>query len=226
MLSTTMGPTRFYTCLESFNIGSPTGIDLQSEEAGRLKKLGDPDWSESELGTNSFGQGVAVTPIQMLTAVSAVANDGLLVRPHIIYQQATEDGVFTAQPQYLGRPISEQTAQQVTEMMINVVEYGAPEAIVPGYSVAGKTGTAQIPIVGDYEEEDTITSFVGFLPADDPQVSVLVRLDRPQTSIWGTQTAAPLFSAFAQRLVVLLEIPPDDARHQIEAVAQVGQPGG
>lgn len=219
-LSTTLGPSRFYPCLEDFNIGSPTGIDLEGEEAGRLKKWGDPYWSESDLGTNAFGQGVSVTPIQMITSVSAIANRGLLVRPHVIYQQVGSDGVFTAQPQYLGRPISEQVARDVAEMMISVVEYGAPKAKVPGYTVAGKTGTAQIPIPGGYEDDTSIASFVGFLPADDPQVIVLVRLDRPQTSIWGTQTAAPLFSQFAQRLVVLLEIPPDATRHTLEAAAR------
>ncbi|MBN1286858.1 MAG: penicillin-binding protein 2 [Anaerolineae bacterium] len=220
-LSTTLGPSRFYPCLEDFNIGAPTGVDLEGEEAGRLKKWGDPVWSESDLGTNAFGQGVSVTPVQMLTAVSAIANQGLLVRPHVIYQQVGVDGVFTAQPQYLGRPISEQVARQVTEMMINVVEYGAPKAKVPGYTVAGKTGTAQIPTPGGYEDGTSIASFIGFLPADAPQVIVLVRLDRPNESIWGTQTAAPLFSEFAQRLVVLLEIPPDATRYNLQVQAAV-----
>ncbi len=221
MLSTSLGPSRFYPCLEGFNIGAPTGIDLEGEDSAHLKQLGDPYWSESDLGTNSFGQGIAVTPIQMLTAVSAIANRGLLVRPHVIYQQISADSFFTAQPQYLGRPISAQTAREVTEMMVNVVEYGAPYAKVSGYTVAGKTGTAQIPTPGGYEEDATIASFIGFLPADDPQVIVLVRLDRPQTSEWGTRTAAPLFSQFAQRLVVLLEIPPDAVRRDMQTAAQL-----
>ncbi len=216
MLSVSLGPSRFYTCLEDFNIGKPTGIDLEGEASGRLKQPGDPYWSESDLGMNAFGQGVAVTPVQMITAVSAIANGGLLVRPHLIHQQVNEEeGIFTAQPQYLGRPISEQAAREVTQMMIQVVEYGAEKAIVPGYTVAGKTGTAEIPTPGGYEEEETIVSFIGFLPADAPEVIVLVRMDRPKTSIWGTHTAAPLFSTFVQRLVVHMEIPPDDVRYRL-----------
>jgi cell division protein FtsI (penicillin-binding protein 3) len=220
MLSTTLGPSRFYQCLEDFNISMPTGIDLEGEASGRLKQPGDPEWAESDLATNSFGQGVGVTPIQMITAVSAIANRGLLVRPHVIHQQINGDSVFTAQPQYLGRPISERTARTVTEMMVDVVEYGAEKAKVPGYTVAGKTGTAEIPSPGGYLEEETIASFIGFLPPDDPQVIILVRLDRPGTSRWGTQTAAALSSQFAQRLVLLLDIPPDEVRHQIEAASQ------
>ncbi|GAB4434313.1 MAG: penicillin-binding protein 2 [Anaerolineae bacterium] len=217
MLSTTLGPSRFYACLEGFGIGTPTGIDLQGEATGLLKEPGDSDWAESDLGTNSFGQGVGVTPLQMITAASAIANHGLLVRPHVIYQQIDGSDVFTAQPQYLGRPISESTARTVTDMMIDVIQYGAEKALVPGYTVAGKTGTAEIPSPAGYIDEETITSLIAFLPAADPQVIVLVRLDRPRTSRWGTQTAAPLFSQFAQRLVVLLEIPPDNVRQSIAA---------
>ena len=219
MLSTSMGPFRFYQCLEDFNIGKPTGIDLQGEASGLLRQPGDSQWAESDLGTNSFGQGVSVTPIQMIAAVSAVANKGLLARPHVIHQQIDGSEVFTAQPQYLRRPISEATARILTEMMVDAVVYGAEKALVPGYTVAGKSGTAEIPVPGGYTSSETIASFVGFLPADDPQVIVLVRLDRPRTSIWGTQTAAPLFSQFVQRLVVLLEIPPDDLRRQISVAA-------
>jgi cell division protein FtsI/penicillin-binding protein 2 len=216
-LSTSLGPTRFYSCMENFGLGTPTGIDLQGEATGRLKMPGDPDWAESDLGTNAFGQGVGMTPVQIITAVSAVANRGLLVRPHVIHQQIDGANLFTAQPQYLGRPISEATARALTQMMIDVVKYGGDKAQVPGYTVAGKSGTAEIPSPAGYIEDETICTFVGFLPADDPQVIVLTRLDRPRSSRWSTQTAAPMFAQFAQRLVVLLEIPPDDVRQQISA---------
>ncbi len=216
-LSVTLGPSRFYSCLEAFGLGTPTGIDLEGEASGRLKVPGDPEWAESDLGTNAFGQGVGVTPIQLITAVGAVANRGLLVRPHVIHQQIDGANVFTAQPQYMGRPISEATARTLTQMMVDVVLYGGDKAQVPGYTVAGKSGTAEIPTPAGYIEDETICTFVGFLPAEDPQVVILARLDRPRTSRWSTQTAAPLFAQFAQRLVVLLEIPPDDVRHQIEA---------
>jgi cell division protein FtsI/penicillin-binding protein 2 len=91
----------------------------------------------------------------------------------------------------------------------------ADQAIVPGYRIAGKTGTAQIPIPGGYDPERSIASFIGWGPADDPRFVVLVILDRPSTSIWGSETAAPVFASLAQRLVVLMDIPPDDVRHAL-----------
>ncbi len=220
-LSVTLGPTRFYTGLRAFGIGLPTGVDMEGEAAGELHQPGDPIWSESDLGTNSFGQGLAVTPIQLLTAINAVANDGLMMHPHVLYQMIDGDRVYTSQPSAIGRPISAQTAHELTDMMVATVEHGIELAQVPGYTVAGKTGTAEIPGPAGYEEEATIVSFVGFLPAYDPQVSILIRLDRPTSSRWGSQVAAPVFSELARRLVVLLDIPPDDVRQQLLAAGGV-----
>jgi cell division protein FtsI/penicillin-binding protein 2 len=118
----------------------------------------------------------------------------------------------------LGHPISAQTANLVTEMMVAAVEEGLDEAArVPGYTVAGKTGTAQIWGVVDYLPNDFIMSFVGFLPADDPQISVLVMLNRPKTGRWASQVTAPVFSQLVGRLVTLLEIPNDTVRTQLNA---------
>lgn len=216
-ISTTMGTTDFYTMLDRFGIGRQTGIDLEGEQAGTLSVPGDENWSESQLGTNSFGQGVAVTPIQLITAASAIANDGLIMQPRVIYQIINGDQVITPRATTLGRPISAETAHIVRDMMVQVVNEGLDgQASVPGYTIAGKTGTAEIPTPIGYMDGQSIASFIGFFPADDPQVIVLVKLDRP-VDYWGSQTAAPAFQQLAERLAILLEIPTDDVRMQLSA---------
>ncbi len=216
-ISTKMGPTDFYTMMDKFGIGRPTGIDLEGEQAGTMSTPGDENWSESQLGTNAFGQGVAVTPLQMITAAGAIANGGLMMQPRVIHQVIDGDQVIEARPANLGRPISAETAREVTQMMVSVVSDGLDgKASVPGYSIAGKTGTAQIPTPIGYENGTSIASFIGFFPADDPQVIVLVKLDRP-ADYWGSQTAAPAFQKLAERLVLALEIPTDDVRHALSA---------
>ncbi|RMF78919.1 MAG: penicillin-binding protein 2 [Chloroflexi bacterium] len=216
-ISTTMGPTRFYQALSDFGIGQATGIDLEGEQAGTMFVPGDPEWSESQLATNAFGQGIAVTPLQLLTAISSIANGGLMMQPRMVYQIIDGDNVITTQPFPLGRPISAETARIVSDMMVAVVNNGQGNlAALPGYSIAGKTGTAEIPTPIGYENNAWIMTFVGFLPADDPQVAVLIKLDRPNGR-WASQVAAPVFRRFAERLVILLEIPPDDVRHALAA---------
>jgi cell division protein FtsI/penicillin-binding protein 2 len=209
-----LGATRFYRMVDAFGFGEPTRVDLQGEGSGQVLMPGDPGWVESQLCTNSFGQGIAVTPLQMLTAVNAIANDGLMMQPHVVYQMIDGDQVFTTQPSPMGRPISKETANMVRDMMVQVVRFGVPDAQIDGYTVAGKTGTAEIPIPGGYEDDTSIVSFVGFLPADDPQVSVLIKLDRPD-EYWGSIVAAPVFAHLAERLVILLEVPPDGVRLQL-----------
>lgn len=216
-ISTTMGTTDFYTMLDRFGIGRQTGIDLEGEQSGTLYAPGDENWSESQLGTNAFGQGLAVTPIQLITAASAIANDGLMMQPRVIYQIVDGDQVITPRATTLGRPISAETAHIVRDMMVSVVNEGLDgQASVPGYTIAGKTGTAEIPTPIGYLDGQSIASFIGFFPADDPQVIVLVKLDRP-VDYWGSQTAAPAFQKLAERLAILLEIPTDDVRLQLSA---------
>jgi cell division protein FtsI/penicillin-binding protein 2 len=212
-LAVGLGPQNFYNYMNAFGIGHATSVDLAAENPGRLKQPGAPDWFESELGTNSFGQGVAVTPLQLVTAVSAVANGGTMMQPHILLRVEDGASVHTTEPQVLGRPIRPETAISLTQMLVTSLEQGEGEAaLIAGYTIAGKTGTAQIPIPTGYEENKTIASFIGWGPADDPRFVALVKLDKPSTSIWGSETAAPLFGQFAQRLVVLMEIPPDTVR--------------
>jgi len=208
-----LGPERFYQGIRAFGIGLRTSVDLEGEIVGEMRVPGNWDWHESDLATNGFGQGVAVTPLQMVAAVAAIANDGVLMQPYVVAEKRYADGrVEKAQPVPTNRAVSPETARLVTEMMAQTVEQGAKRAQVPGYRIAGKSGTAQWPTPLGYDAEKTIASFVGFAPADDPQVIVLVRLDNPASSEWGTQTAAPSFARLAQRLFVLLKIPPDDIR--------------
>lgn len=212
-LSLAVGPTRFYAGLENFGLGSPTGIDLQGEVKGSLRKPGSAQWHESDLATNSFGQGMATTPLQMVVAVGAVANDGIVMQPHMVTRRVDPDGTVTIfEPTALGRAISIETAHALTRLLADSLERETSKALVPGYTVAGKTGTAEIPIPGGYDPERTIATFIGYGPVDDPQFVVLIKLDQPTSSRWGSQTAAPVFSEFVSQLVVLMEIPPDEVR--------------
>ncbi|MAU08920.1 MAG: hypothetical protein CL607_03795 [Anaerolineaceae bacterium] len=217
-----MGPDLFYQALRRFGVGALTRIDVSGEASGLLKEPGDSDWSESDLLTNSFGQGLSVTPIQMITAANAIANDGLMMQPRIVQQRIAGDIVQNIEPVVLRRVIGVDTAHMVRDMMVQVVQdpNGANQAAVPGYSIAGKTGTAQIPNAVGYESGTSIAGFIGFFPADDPRVTVLIRLDRP-AGYWGSRTAAPAFSDLAEQLVLYLGIPEDSVR--LNLAAQGGQ---
>jgi cell division protein FtsI/penicillin-binding protein 2 len=220
-----MGPYTVYPKLRDFGIGTPTGVDLEGEASGILVEPGDSNWSEAQFLNNSYGQGVAVTPLQMLTAANALANDGLIMQPHIVKARIDGDEVIATRPSASHRPISEEAAHTARDIMVRVLAENPDDVYdFPGYTVAGKTGTAEIPAPYGYEPfapGNSIASFIGFLPADDPVVSVLVKLDRP-AGYWGSQTAAPVFQTLVERLVILMEIPPDTLRYQL--VAQGGDP--
>ena len=217
-VATQIGPQNFYNYMQRFGIGRPTGIDLAGEAAGRLKIPGDTDWYPVDLGTNSFGQGVAVTPIQLMMAASAIANDGRMVTPHVLYGMVKNGQQYNTPPQYAGTPISTKTAQTLNAMLAISLENEASQALVPGYRLAGKTGTAQIPTqFGNYSPDKTNASFIGWGPADDPQFMIYVWLEQPSASIWGSETAAPVFAQVVQKTVVLLNIPPDSIRQQMAA---------
>jgi len=211
-----MGPDVFYTAMQKFGLGRPTGIDLAGEAAGRLKLPGDSDWYLVDLGTNSFGQGVAVTPIQMVMAASALANDGKMVVPHVLYGMVTNGRQYNTPAQIAGTPITAQTARTATEMLAQSLERGEGTVELPGYRVAGKTGTAQIPGTnGAYLSDATNASFVGWGPADDPQVLIYVWLERPEQSEWASIVAAPVFQEVFEKVAVLLGIPPDAMRRSL-----------
>lgn len=211
-VSTMLGPERFYQYVGRFGFGTGTGIDLQGEATGSVRQPGDAEWHESDLGTNSFGQGLAVTPLQMVVAVGAVANRGVMMRPYVVEALIRDGHEVHAKQVPMGQVISPETARQVTDMMVEAVDVGLPMAHVDGYRIAGKSGTAQTPIVGGYDPELTIASFIGFAPADAPQFVVLVKLDKPTKSPLGAATAAPTFANVARILFTQLRIPPDPSR--------------
>lgn len=213
-LSTQIGPQGFYGYMERFGLGHQTGIDLAGEAMGRLKVPGDSDWYNVDLGTNAFGQGVTVTPLQMLMAVSAVANDGKMVTPHVLYSMLRDGHQYNVPSQYGGSPISAQTAYTLSEMLALSLEAEASGALLPGYRVAGKTGTAQIPTDFGYDPSSTNHSFIGWGPVDDPQFMIYIWLQQPTSSPWSSETSAPTFSKVAEQTVILLNIPPDAVRDQ------------
>ncbi len=202
-----MGKNLMLKYLHGFGIGAPTGIDLQEESSPELRS--DGDWKNIDLATASFGQGLAVTPIQMVRAVGAIANGGALMEPHVVREiiDSTGKKVVIA-PKKIRQVISSATASIITEMMISAVDLGEAKWAKPvGYRVAGKTGTAQIPVAGHYDATKTIASFVGFAPADHPKFVMLVTLTEPSSSPWGSETAAPLFFKIAGDLFRYYTIP-------------------
>jgi len=214
-ISTDMGAGSFYDYFDRFGLGHLTGVDLAGEVSGRLKEPGDPDWYPVDLGTNSFGQGITTTPIQIMTAVSAVANNGRMVTPHALYAMVRDGRQYDVPAQFMGTPISENTADVLSEMLALSLEEEASSALVPGYRIAGKTGTAQIPVNGFYDPNQTNQSFIGWGPIDDPQFLIYVWLERPSGADWSSQTAAPVFAQMAEKTIVLLDIPPDYIRKQL-----------
>jgi len=214
-IASQMGSQNFYGYMNRFGMGHLTGIDLADEAAGRLKVPGDTDWSPSDLGTNSFGQGVAATPIQIMMSASAIANNGRMVTPHVLYAMVRDGRQFNVPAQYAGSPISANTAHTLNQMLATSIENEASLASVPGYRIAGKTGTAQIPAPGGYDPTLTNASFIGWGPIDDPRFMIYVWLESPSASIWGSETAAPVFAQVAQKAILMLDIPPDKIRQQI-----------
>ena len=206
-----LGASLFYDYMSAFGIGQITGADLAGEIPGNLRTPRDPLWTESDLGTNSFGQGVSLSPVQLMAAVSAIANDGFMVQPHIVRQVVGPQGVFAPKTTVLGQPISTDTARLLTEMLAISLEGETTHASLPGYRIAGKTGTAQIAGEYGYDPRWTIASFIGWGPVPNPRFMILVKLDKPESSPWGSVVAAPVFQQLAERVVVLLNIPPDPA---------------
>jgi cell division protein FtsI/penicillin-binding protein 2 len=204
------GASNFYQYLQRFGIGSPTHVDVAGEAAAPLGALA--QWKPSQLATASFGQGVDATPIEMLAAVDAVATGGNLVWPHVVDQMIDANGVHhPVQPKVVRQVISQKTAQQMKQMMVSVVERGSGFAAkMDGFKnqVAGKTGTASIPENGTYSHDQTIGSFVGFLPADHPQFIMLVVTRKPKVLFEGAYVAAPIWKTVANALITQWQIAP------------------
>ncbi len=209
-----VGERDFYQYVRRFGFGSPTEVDLGGEIAGLLKSPGSEDWSPSDLCTNSFGQGIAVTPLQMINAGAAIANGGKLMRPYVVQARVVNNQVLMTEPTVVHQVMTEEHAKELTEMMIKTVQLSNISAGVLGYSIAGKSGTAQIPSPEGYLEDQIIGSFIGFAPADDPKFIVLVKIEKPDFKLtqWADQNAVPIFGRVARRLFLHLNIPPDDVR--------------
>lgn len=210
-----LGPSRFYSYMQAFGFGRLTGIEIAGEDPGRLKVPGDQDWYDADLATNSFGQGLSATPIQMIMAISAIANDGKMMAPHLVRSLVNNGRQYDTTPQVVGVPVSAETARTLTEMLAVSLETESSDALVEGYRVAGKTGTAEVPTPYGYTSNMTNASFVGWGPVDDPSFIVYVWLEKPTTSPWGSVVAAPVFRQAVERLVVLMNLPPDHIRQEL-----------
>ena len=195
--------------IKRFGFGAKTGVDYPGETRGIV--LPPDEWSGSTIGNVPIGQGIAVTPLQMVAAYGAIANDGMWVQPHFVDRVVGDQQRTKPKTR---RVISERTASQLTRMLRGVVEEGSgTTAQIDGYRVAGKTGTAAKPDPsGGYSKSRYVASFVGFAPASNPQIVVLVTVDEPKGAIWGGTVAAPAFAEIGQFALEYLEIPPDRAR--------------
>lgn len=226
------GAERFYAGIKAFGYGEPTGIELSGEASGMVQwPDSTEDWRPIVLSTNGYGQGIAVTPLQQIRAVAAIANGGKLMQPYIIKQWCDSEGCHATNPQLLRQVVDERVTKAITPMLVRVANnnyafqedmwftqcypqhydsaLGAGVSLVPGYDVAAKTGTSSIPDGRGGYENATIGSVVGFGPANDAQFAVLVKLDRPD-DIWGV-SAIPIYAHVMQRLLTHAHIAPDPA---------------
>lgn len=205
-----VGPRAFESYLQKFGFGKKTGIELQGEAAGDVSAL--KDGKEIYAATGSYGQGLTVTPLQLTAAFGAIANRGVLMKPHIVKEIRHPDGTKTeTQPTEVRNVISPQTATTLSAMLVNVVRNGhGKRAGVVGYYIAGKTGTAQVPKQDGpgYEPNITIGSFGGFGPVEDPAFVMVVRIDRPRDVQFAESSAAPLFGEIAEFILQYFDLPP------------------
>ena len=202
----------FYRYLRDFGFGETSGIDLPGEQPGLLRKPS--HWFDIDLAAISFGQGLTVTPLQVATAAAAIANGGYLMQPYVVEQVVNTYGevVESHHPTVRQQVVSTAVAKEIKDMLELVTEEGGTGTLasVPGYRVAGKTGTAQKvdPVTGTYSSDKTEASFVGFVPADDPKLVILVVLDEPAGRTFGGLVAAPIFSRIAAQGLRYLKVPP------------------
>ncbi len=212
-----LGKDKIYSYIRKFGFGEKTGFDLGGEATGRIRP---PDkWSGMSIGAVSIGQEVAVTPLQVLRAYSVIANGGFLVRPHVVSEVRSPSGtvIYTA-PCDASRIISESTITTFKNILKTVTEEGgtATDAAIDGNQVAGKTGTAQEmdPRTKKYSKDKYVSSFVGFVPADDPKIAMIVVIHEPKGAIYGGVVAGPVFKKIANASLSYLSVPRDDSRER------------
>jgi cell division protein FtsI/penicillin-binding protein 2 len=205
-----IGPQRFYDFVKKFGFGAKTGIELEGEAEGDISSL--EKMKDIYLATASYGQGLTVTPLQLAQAFSVLANGGKLVKPHLVSEiiKPSQERIKIT-PQIIRQVISNKTATTISAMLVSVVEKGhGKRAGVPGYYVAGKTGTAQVVSATGrgYDPSRHIGSFVGFAPIDDPKFVMAIRIDDPKDVMWAESSAAPLFGEISQFLLNYFEVKP------------------
>lgn len=212
-LAARAGTERFHSTIRAFGFGRPTGIDLPSESAGIVRPL--DSWSHHSPAYISFGQGIAVTTLQMASSFAAIANEGRLLRPYLVRAVGAPPAGGDDKTELLGLPIAPSSARQVRAMLESVVLEGTGKrAALDGWRAAGKTGTAQKAIEGGggYQPNRYIASFVGFAPLDSPVLAMAVTIDEPWPAYHGGEAAAPVFSAIAEKTLLYLGVPPDRPR--------------
>lgn len=210
-LSSQLGADRLYSYYERFGFGQPTGLQLPGEVPGTMRTNRDPDWTRVDQATNAYGQGIAVTPVQLLQAVATFANDGQLVRPRLVRGLRGDGGIQDLPPETVRQVISPQTARSLLQMMMAVWDQPAKQANhIKGYRLAAKTGTADTPTNVGYNTALTVGSLVAFFPAEAPRFVVLIRLDGPER-LYGGIVADPVLNNLATELFAYYRIPPSQS---------------
>ena len=203
-----VGDDNFLNYVINMGFGQKTGIDLPGEVNGDITNL----YSGRKINylTSSFGQGIAVTPIQLINAYSAIANGGKLMKPYVVDKIIVDGGQeVVTKPEVVGIPISEKTSNKLKSMLVSVVDNGFDKARIKGYDIAGKTGTAQIPDgKGGYSEDEFIHDFLGFAPAYNPKFVILIKIDRPKGIQFAADSLSPVFRNIAAFLINYYNIPP------------------
>jgi len=199
-------------------------VDIAGESPGLVRTNAGADWQPVVLSTNAYGQGIAVTPLQQVRMVAAIANDGKLMRPYLVQKRCRGDDCVVTQPKQVGQPVEPAVAWTVRRMLIHSANHYSPVVwgpvtgsyadtwLVPGYEVGAKTGTSSIPDGrGGYDQTGTIGSVVGLSPAENARYAILVKIDRPRDDIWGVATAIPVYQAIVEQLMRYERIQPSPA---------------
>ncbi len=205
-----LGNQKQYDGMKKFGFGSVPSLKLEGVDTGYLAPL--KDWTDIVRATTSFGQGVSVTPLQMVMAYATLANKGVMMQPYLVDSVRDDTGIITqTKPKVLGKVVSEDTSNRLTDMLQSVVELGlGKRAQVSGYRIGGKTGTAQVPDPkGGYYDDRHIGSFAGYFPLSNPQYAMVVKLDNPKTVNFAESSAGPTFGDIARAIIQVKQIPPD-----------------
>lgn len=220
-----LGKDKFYDYLNNFGFGKITGIEIQGESMGMMQDINTVP--RVGVATMSFGQGITTTEVQLLQAIGAIANEGVMIQPHMVKEYIDKDGkVQKIEPKIVGKVVSQKSASDIGQMMMSVAERGhGKQARVKGYRIGGKTGTAQIPMkegYGYYTDKFT-GSFIGYGPIDNPLFAMIVRINVPKDVIWAESTAAPVFGNIAKGIIDYYQLPPDEAWKEEQIKREKGQ---